>query len=75
MATDGYDTGFSHGYADYERGGDCRFFSTHQKRGQAPRVFERRNGFASLAIVEPLSRGYARGYIDGFMRAESDSHD
>jgi len=64
--------GFADGYADFGSGAQSAFLSfgptvrsgelyEHTAKGWRP--------------VEQAREAYARGYIDGFMRGESDSHD
>lgn len=67
---DYHETGFSHGYRDFGRHKQSRFESDAQG------VFEiRLNWQDRIAITDPERAAYARGYIEGFMKAESDSHD
>lgn len=59
--------GFTDGYAAFGAGSVAEYSS---RGGQ----LRKRNAFGLWAAVKPAEEAYARGYIDGFMRAEADGH-
>jgi hypothetical protein len=67
-----YDRGFRLGYEAFNAGSDSEFYDGFNA-GTA--VVLQRRPVGAPKTVEPDGLEYARGYIDGFMRAEGDSHD
>lgn len=63
--------GFQHGYQDYQAGEQSIYF-LHPRR---PEVFKRSTiGGLRSKIETEQERLYGKAYIDGFCKAESDSH-
>ena len=58
---------FKTGYADYRYGPQSQYVM--MKRRGAPQVFY------GTKLLTDVERAIAESYINGFMRAESDSHD
>ena len=65
-----YGTGHSEGYRAFKAGAQSKF----ECRNHPPRVVEV-GGPHGDRNVDAWNLDYARGYMDGFELAESDSHD
>jgi len=69
-----YRRGHVHGYGDFRAGLASMFFCMSAGPGKGSNVMSRHANAAPETVgAEDLD--YARGYIDGFMRAEDDSHE
>lgn len=62
-----FEMGFAHGYEAFQEGDESRFYCSNDP---IPAVRFR----STNAVCDPEDLDYARGYIDGFMKAESDKH-
>lgn len=69
MQTNDYADGFKLGYNNYRAGCEAMFVC----RNNPPRV-EQLTTYGTWRHVDPNGLDYARGYMDGFMQAQDDSH-
>lgn len=67
-----YEYGFQQGYARARIGVECRFFVAERRSDGTTRYGER--SARTWTAVEEDRAELASGYIDGFMRAEADTH-